>query len=72
MAQSGVDTNRFKAHITRGESTSAAKGLVPIDVILAHGGWTSQSTFAKFYDRKVSEVQSLGGAIVSRFAGDVE
>ena len=67
MNSAGIDTNKFKAHSTRGAGTSAAKGLVPIDIIMASGGWSSINTFSKFYDRPVSDNQSLGGAIVSRF-----
>ena len=67
MSSAGVDTDRFKAHSTRGAGTSAAKGLVPIDMILASGGWSSPSTFSKFYDKPLSTDQSLGTAIASRF-----
>ena len=71
MRQSGIDTSVFKAHSTRGAGTSAARGLVPIDVILTSGGWSSRSTFAKFYEREVPRAASLGNAIASRLQGDL-
>ena len=67
MDSAGIDTNKFKAHSTRGVGTSAAKGLVLIDLIMASGGWSSISTFSQFYDGTVSDNQSLDGAIVGRF-----
>ena len=38
MSKVGVNIEKFKAHSTRSVSTSAAKGLVPIDTILSSGG----------------------------------
>ena len=66
MRQAGVDVDMFKAHSTRGAGTSAAKGLMPMDAILKSGGWSAQSTFAKYYDRPIDSGQSLGYAIASR------
>ena len=66
MKQSGINVDIFKAHSTRSAGTSAARGLVPLDVILASGGWSSQCTFAKFYEREVPRQRSLGDAIASR------
>lgn len=57
LAQSGVDTNTFTAYSTRHAATSAAKRRgVSIDTIKRTAGWTEKSsTFAKFYDKPVSE-----------------
>ena len=66
MGGAGVDTNRFKAHSTRGTGTSPTKGLVPIDMTLASGSWPSPSTFSKFYDKPLSTDQLLGTAIASK------
>ena len=48
LREAGINTNLYKAHSTRGAacSTAAGKG-VPVDVILAAGGWASESTFSK-------------------------
>lgn len=58
---SGVDTNIFSAYSTRHASTSAAKRSgMNIDQIKKTAGWSSSSqTFAKFYERKISERNDL-------------
>ena len=52
LHKAGVDTH-FGAHSTRSASTSAAtsKGL-PIDIVLKAAGWSSASTFTRFYKRE--------------------
>lgn len=54
---SGVNTDVFSAHSTRHASTSAAKRKgVNLDLIRKTAGWSKNSaTFAKFYDRPVSD-----------------
>lgn len=56
LADSGVDTNVFRAHSTRHASTSAARRKgASIDVIKRAAGWSGNSlTFAKFYNRPVT------------------
>jgi hypothetical protein len=54
MKGSGVNTNVFKAHSTRGAATSAAlRNKVLIATILKAGMWRSENTFVKFYNRPV-------------------
>lgn len=56
MAKAGIDTSVYKAHSTRAAVTSAAKGKkVPIDTILSTAGWSSESTFARFYDKPIQD-----------------
>ena len=54
MAEAGIDTEVFRAHSTRGASTSkaAAKGL-SCKEILAMAKWKKQATFYKHYHRQV-------------------
>ena len=48
----GVDTNKFKAHSTRGAASSASFKLgVSMKDILEAAGWCSDSTFSRFYHR---------------------
>ena len=58
MAEAGVDTEEFKAHSTRGASTSkaAAKGL-SCKEILAMAKWKKQATFFRFYHREIDKSQ---------------
>ena len=49
LNQSGVDTSVFKAHSTGAASASKANLKVRIDSVLKHIGWSTESTFRKFY-----------------------
>lgn len=57
LAECGVDVTVFSAHSTRHASTSAAASAgVPIDTIRKTAGWsTSSLTFARFYNRPVTD-----------------
>ena len=56
LQSSGIDVNIFKPHSTMSASTSKAKmSDVPLADILDKAGWKSESTFAKFYDKKIVE-----------------
>ena len=56
LQSSGIDVNIFKPHSTRSASTSKAKlSDVPLADILDKAGWKSESTFAKFYVKKIVE-----------------
>lgn len=62
----GIDSVHFKPHSTRHVSTSAAfrKG-VSLDTIQQTAGWTQQSaTFAKFYNRPLTDAGSFAIAIL--------
>ena len=49
LTQAGIDTNVLTAHRTRSASTTkAAAAAVPVDVILATAGWSTESTFRRF------------------------
>ena len=48
LTQAGIDTNVFTTHSTQSASTSkATAAAVPVDVILATAGWSTESTFRK-------------------------
>ena len=62
----GVDTAQFSAHSTRAASTSAALSSgVPVDVVLLAAGWSSESTFTRFY-RKEPAV-NMGQALLDSY-----
>ena len=53
---SGIDTERYKGHSTRGASTSAARRLgVPLNLILRQASWKSADSFARFYDKELDK-----------------
>lgn len=50
----GVDLTRFKPHSIRAASTSAASQvIVSLGTILRTAGWSSQCTFAQYYQKEV-------------------
>ncbi len=54
MKDAGVDTDIFKPHSTRAASTSAAsRGNLPVDTVLAAGGWASEKNFQMYYNKPV-------------------
>jgi hypothetical protein len=62
LADSGIDTQIFSAHSTRGAASSkAAAAGVPVESIMQAAQWSRESTFAKHYRRDISvpfEVQN--------------
>ena len=53
MVSAGVDCSVYKPHSIRSAAVSKAKNnMVPTDEILKTAGWSSEKTFAKFYDKK--------------------
>ena len=65
----GIDTSIFKAHSTRSASTSAATKLgVPLQDIMSSAGWSSNSTFGKFYNKDVVQTSNMGDALLSSFS----
>jgi len=56
VQSSGIDVNTFKPHSTGSASTSKAKlSEVPSANNLDMTRWKPESTFAKFYDKKIVE-----------------
>jgi integrase len=59
MERAGIDTSIFKPHSTRAAATSAAfRKAVPIQSILKAAMWSSECTFAKFYNKPVNTPDS--------------
>ena len=66
LNRAGVDTAQFSAHSTRAASTSAVLSSgVPVDVVLRAAGWSSESTFTRFY-RKEPAV-NMGQALLDSY-----
>uniref|UniRef100_T1JES2 Tyr recombinase domain-containing protein n=1 Tax=Strigamia maritima TaxID=126957 RepID=T1JES2_STRMM len=65
LAKSGVDKNVFGAHTTRSASTSKAAKQVRIQDILNATGWTSESTFARFYHRTIVDPNAFQNAVLA-------
>lgn len=55
LTSAGVNVNKYKAHSIRSAAASNEKQRgVPIKDIMATVGWSSERTFAKFYDKDVN------------------
>ncbi|CAC5405659.1 unnamed protein product [Mytilus coruscus] len=61
----GIDADMFKAHSTRAASTSAAfLAGMPIKDILKAAGWSNESVFGRFYQKKIAPSTYLGDTIL--------
>lgn len=66
LTDAGIDTSRFKPHSTRAASTSAANNAsVSLDDILHTAGWSSESTFAKFYNKPIVKENTFADKVLS-------
>ena len=66
LTDCGIDTSRFKPHSTRAASTSAASNAsVSLEDILHTTGWSSESTFAKFYNKPIVEENTFADKVHS-------
>lgn len=66
LFEAGLDISMFKAHSTRAAATSAAKNAgINANIIMKTAGWTSSSTFAKFYDKPVTSAEFSLGVLTS-------
>ena len=61
----GIDINVFLPHSTRGASTSAVSGKIPIDTIIRTAGWSKDSTFRKFYQRPVVNSSAFSHSVLN-------
>ena len=65
MSTAGIDTNVFRPHSVRAASTSAAKrGGATVAEILGNAGWTTTSTFTRFYNKPVLDTSRYDVAIL--------
>ena len=65
LQDAGIDISVFKAHSTRGASSSAARQSgVSVKDILTAADWSRETTFNRFYYRPRHSV-SFGTAVIS-------
>ena len=53
LRDAGINKNIFSPQSSRSASNSKAKSYVPLKTILETGGWRSNRTFARFYDKPI-------------------
>ena len=66
LKMAGMDVEQYKSHSTRGAATSAAYRLgVPLNLILKRASWKSESSFAKYYNKRLeNEEERVGQALL--------
>ena len=64
LEQSGVNTSVFKAHSTRAASASKANQTVRIDAVLKHISWSTESTFRKFHQKPIVDIDSFQNSVL--------
>ena len=66
MKAAGINVAKFKPHSTRAASTSKASLCsVPLDQIMSAAGWTSATTFARFYNKPIDVNNGFADNILS-------
>ena len=61
----GLDLSLYRAHSTRSASCSkASMKNVPVDTILSYGGWSRTSTFARFYNKPLADINPFANSIL--------
>ena len=65
MCSSGINVEVFRPHSTRVAAISkASASFVPLDQILSTAGWSSVSTFAKFYNKQIDVKNSFAESVL--------
>ena len=66
LGLAGVDLTRFKPHSIRAASSSAAsQANVPLGTILRTAGWSSECTFAQYYQKEVQKQGTYATTILN-------
>lgn len=67
MFLAGIDIRKFKSHSVRSASTSKAKLCnIPVPEIMKVAGWSSQETFAMYYNKPIEQSgSSFADAVLS-------
>ena len=75
LSSAGIDTKKFRPHSTRAAAVSAANNnnnnnsSVPLDEILTTAGWSSESTFATFYNKPAVKESHFASSVLEAAEG---
>ena len=65
LESAGINILNYKPHSTRSASTSATmKKRISVDEILKTAGWSNEITFAKYYDKPISNDTAFSNALL--------
>ena len=59
LKHAGINMSIFSPYSTRSASSSKAKTYLPLKTILEKGGWGSNRTFARFYDKPILQEEQF-------------
>ena len=63
----GINTNKYKAHSTRGASASAARAMgANINAIMKNASWKDARSFAVFYNKTINDPGKVQRAVLDR------
>jgi hypothetical protein len=66
LQRSGIDVTKYKAHSVRAAATSkVVSNHTPVQDIMKLAGWTLESTFSRFYNKKIVKQTDVAKAILS-------
>ena len=67
LVAAGVDMSIFTPHSTRAAATSnALRSKIPVNVILQTAGWSTQSTFTKYYCKEIDDNTVFSNSLLDR------
>ena len=69
LQQKGVNTQTLSAHSTRSASVSKAVISASADAILKTAGWSSESTFRKYFKKPVAITDQMSKAVLQTASG---
>lgn len=65
MRDAGIDLKNFSPLSTRAASSSKASMTLPVSLILATVGWSSESVFAKYYKKPLCRQHRFAHAVLA-------
>ena len=66
LVRAGIDLSIFSAHSTRSAASSKAVEKVQIGTILRTVGWSSEKTFARFYNKPIIKEGAFARAVLDQ------
>lgn len=66
MRAAGLDLHIFSPHSTRSATSSKAAVTLPLSTVVSTVGWSSDSTFAKYYRKPLGVSTQFAEAVLSR------
>ena len=64
MQGTGIDSDYYKTHSTRGASSSKAANSIPLNFVLKAAEWSNAQTVAKHYKRPIEEGSKFATTIL--------